>query len=467
MPQATPLDDAPDLCRLSAADLVQRYADRSLSPVEATRAALDRAGQVQARFNAFSHLDIAAALAAARESEARWQRGEPRGKLDGVPTTIKDIVWVRGWTVRYGSRAAPGVRAEEDAPAVALLREAGAVLLGLTTTPEFGWKALTDSALTGITRNPWNAARTSGGSSGGAAVAAACGAGVLHLGTDGGGSIRIPAAFCGVVGHKPTFGRVPAYPASPFGTVAHLGPITRSVADAALMLQVMSGRDLRDWYQSPWPLPPVTPLAPRDLRGLRIGVWDTPPRGEVAPDVRLAFIAVLDRLEQAGAVLAPVTLPGGDLWELFRLHWYSGAAARLRGVPAAAHDLVEAGLREVAAEGERLTAAELMQAQAARAAFGGAFERMLAAHDVLVSPAVALTAFAVGEEVPPGSGLGRWTEWAGFSYPVNLAQAPATVVPCGFGADGLPIGLQVVGRRGDDAGVLAAAAALQTAIAPS
>ena len=467
MTQATPLDDAPELCRLGATELAQRYADRSFSPVEATRAALDRAAQVQPRFNAFSHLDEAAALAAARESEARWQRGAPLGPLDGVPTTIKDIVWVRGWTVRYGSKAAPGVQADEDAPAVALLREAGAVLLGLTTTPEFGWKALTDSALTGITRNPWNPDRTSGGSSGGAAVAAACGAGVLHLGTDGGGSIRIPAAFCGVVGHKPTFGRVPAYPASPFGTVAHIGPITRSIADAALMLQAMSGRDLRDWYQSPWPLPPVLPLPPRDLRGLRIGVWDTPPRGAVAADVRAAFQAALDRMANAGAILAPVALPGGDLFELFRLHWTSGAAARLRGVPAAAHELVESGLRDVAAEGERLTAPELVQAQAARAGFGAAFEQMVAAHDVVVSPAVALTAFAAGAEVPPGSGLGRWFEWAGFSYPVNLAQSPATVLPCGFGADGLPVGLQVVGRRGDDAGVLATAAALRAVVTPS
>ena len=458
--QPSPLDDAPELCRLSAAALTRRYADRSFSPVEATAAALARAEAIQPRFNAFRHLDPEGALAAARAAEARWQRGEPLSPLDGVPVTIKDIVWVRGWTVRYGTRTLPGVTAAEDAPAVALLRAAGAVLLGLTTTPEFGWKAVTDSALTGITRNPWNAARTSGGSSGGAAVAAACGAGVLHLGTDGGGSIRIPAGFCGVVGHKPTFGRVPAYPASPFGTVAHLGPIARSAADAALMLQAMSGRDLRDWHQSPWPLPPVAPLAPRPLGGLRVAVWETPPHGTVAPDVRAAFTAALDAIADAGAVLVRVTLPGEDLWELFNLHWHSGAAARLAGVPAGVLALVEPGLRAIAEAGARLSAIELIAAQGRRAAFGAAFDRMLADHDVLVSPAVAVAAFAAGEEVPPGSGLGRWTEWAGFSYPVNLAQAPATVVPGGFVADGLPAGLQVVGRRGDDAGVLAVAEAM-------
>ena len=464
-PGATPLDDAPELCRLDATTLARRYAVRALSPVEVTAAALARAAALQARFNPFSHLDPEGALAAARASEARWHAGAPRGPLDGVPTTIKDILWVRGWTIRYGTRAVPGVQATEDAPAVAQLRAAGAVLLGLTTTPEFGWKAVTDSALTGITRNPWDAARTPGGSSGGAAVAAACGAGVLHLGTDGGGSIRIPAGFCGVVGHKPTFGRVPAYPPSPFGTVAHLGPIARSVADAALMLAAMSGRDRRDWYQSPWPLPPVTPLPPCALRGLRVAVWATPPHGTVAADVRDRFAAVCDRLADAGAALTPVTLPdSAQLWALFGAHWHSGAAARVRTVPEAARALIEPGLRAVAELGARLSATDLIAAQTQRAAFGMAFERLLADHDVLISPAVALTAFAAGAEVPPGSGLGRWTEWAGFSYPINLAQAPAAVVPCGFGADGMPVGLQVAGRRGDDAAVLAAAEAMQTAM---
>ena len=249
-PRRDPLADADDLCKLSATALAQLYARGEASPVEVTRAALARAANVQSRFNAFVRIEPEAALAAAALSEQRWQAGKPFGPLDGIPTTIKDIVWVKGGRARYGSRA-PGTDCAEDAPSVALLRAAGAVFLGITTTPEFGWKALTDSPLTGITRNPWNADLTPGGSSGGAAVAAATGAGALHLGTDGGGSIRIPSAFTGIVGHKPTFSRVPAYPASAFGTVAHIGPMARSVADAQLMLQVMSGRDLRDWYQNP------------------------------------------------------------------------------------------------------------------------------------------------------------------------------------------------------------------------
>jgi aspartyl-tRNA(Asn)/glutamyl-tRNA(Gln) amidotransferase subunit A len=456
-----PLDDAPELCRLGVAELTRRYADRSLSPVEVARVCLTRAEHIQARFNAFTFIDHEGALAAAQASHERWRLGRPASPIDGVPTTIKDIVWVHGWTVRYGTLAMPGVQAEEDAPSVQLLRQAGAVLLGLTTTPEFGWKALTDSPLSGITRNPWDPTRTPGGSSGGAAVAAAAGAGVLHLGTDGGGSIRIPAAFTGVVGHKPTFGRVPAWPSSPFGTVAHIGPIARTVADTAAMLEILSGHDDRDWYQTAVPFGPVSPPAERDPGWLRVGVWDTPPSGALAGDVRAVFNAARAKLAQAGVQTEPVTLPGEALWELFTAHWSTGAAARLAALPQDQLALVEPGLREIARAGAELSAVDLIAAQQKRAAFGAAFERMLHGYDVVISPAVAVTPFAVGEEVPPGSGLSRWTEWAGFSYPVNLAQSPACVVPCGLNANGLPVGLQVIGRRGKDALVLSAAAAIE------
>jgi amidase/aspartyl-tRNA(Asn)/glutamyl-tRNA(Gln) amidotransferase subunit A len=461
MTPTSPLADAPELCRLGVADLTEKYRAGRLSPVEVARACLDRARVIDATFNAFTRIDDEVALAAARASEARWRAGAPLSAIDGVPATIKDIVWVKGWNVRYGTRTFPGITATEDAPAVRLLREAGAVFLGLTTTPEFGWKALTDSDLTGVTRNPWNPGRTPGGSSGGAAVAAVTGAGVLHVGTDGGGSIRIPSGFTGIVGHKPTFTRVPAYPASPFGTVAHIGPMARTVADAAAMLDVMSGRDVRDWYQSPLPFPPATPLTPRPFKGLRVGVWETPPRSAVASDVAGVFAKALDKLSNQGARLERITLPGENVWELFNAHWYPGAAARLASLPPDNLHLVEAGLREIAAAGARYTATEIINAAGARAQFGAAFDQLFGHLDVIVSPAVALTAIEAGKEVPDGSGLTRWTEWAGFSYPINLSQSPATVVPAGFGADGLPVGLQLIGRRGDDAGVLAAAASFE------
>ncbi len=446
---------------MTAADLTARFASGALSPVEAATACLARAREVDATCNAFTRIDDSMALAAARASEARWRAGAPLGPIDGVPTTIKDIVWVKDWEVRYGTTAVPGVTATEDAPAVALLRGAGAVILGLTTTPEFGWKAVTDSKLSGITRNPWNTARTPGGSSGGAAAAAAAGAGVLHLGTDGGGSIRIPSAFSGITGIKPTFGRVPAFPASPFGTVAHLGPMTRTIADTALMLDAMTARDTRDWFQNPLAFTPCGQLAPRSLKGLRAGIWDVPAKGTVAPDVAARFKAAIAKLEAAGAIPVPITLPGEDIWELFNAHWYSGAAARLQAIPEDRHDVIEAGLREVAAEGARYSGTDLIRAGIKRALFGAAFDRLFETVDVVASPAIPITAFGAGLEVPEGSGLKRWTEWAGFSYPINLAQAPACVVPCGFGDDAMPVGLQLIGPRGGDAGVLAVALAFE------
>ena len=439
--------DADPLCRLGAAELTRAYAAGTLSPVEVARACLDRAETVRQRFNAFTLIDHETALAAARASEARWHAGQSLGPADGVPTTIKDIVLVAGWGVRFGTSALPPVTAETDSPAVRLLRDAGAVLLGLTATPEFGWKAVTDSAANGITRNPLDPSLTSGGSSGGAAVAAACGAGVFHLGTDGGGSIRIPAAFCGVAGHKPTFGRVPAHPISAFGTLAHLGPIARTAADAEIMFSVMSGRDGRDWFQPPgsWPVEPDFPGWSR----LRVGVWRTPPHGAVDPAVASAFETALASLAGAGAVLEDIELPVGDLHAMFKTLWFAGAASRLRAVPAERLAAVEPGLREIAEQGAAIPLTDYLDAVVRRAEFGAAMDALLDRYDLLVSPAVAVPPFAAGAEVPPGSGLARWTEWAGFSYPLNLSQQPACVAA----------GLQFVAARGHDYFALRAAAA--------
>ncbi len=227
-----------DLTQCTATELLALYRSGAASPVEATQAVLDRIAAVDPTINAFCLVAGEEALASATASEVRWQRGEPVGPLDGVPTSIKDLILTRGWPTRRGSRTVdPDQPWDVDAPATARLREAGAVLIGKTTTPEFGCKGETNSELTGITRNPWDPSRTPGGSSGGTAAAVAAGLGPLSVGTDGAGSVRIPAAFCGNVGHKPSFGRVPAYPLSPFGTVAHLGPHTMSVTDAALMLE--------------------------------------------------------------------------------------------------------------------------------------------------------------------------------------------------------------------------------------
>src|SRR5205823_9008350 len=256
-----------DPCLLGATALLDAYRKHELSPVEVTRAVLERIERLNPVLNAFT-LVSEHALEDAKASEARWLAGQPRGLLDGVPVSMKDILLTKGWPTRRGSKTVdPKGPWQDDAPATARLREHGAVLLGKTTTPEFGWKGVTDSPLTGITRNPWNPRKTPGGSSGGAAAAVASGMGPLAVGTDGGGSIRIPCAFTGLFGIKPTFGRVPAWPPSPMGTVAHVGPIAKSVADAALMLSVMSQPDSRDWT--------ALPYERRDYReGLEAGVRD-------------------------------------------------------------------------------------------------------------------------------------------------------------------------------------------------
>src|SRR6204780_113361 len=236
-----------EITRLSATELVGLYRRRELSPVEATRAVLARIDSRNAATNAYCLVRDDEALASAKQSEQRWRAGEPAGLLDGVPVSVKDLLLTSGWPTLRGSltidKAGPW---NVDAPAVARLREHGAVLLGKTTTPEFGWKGVTDSPLTGVTRNPWDPGRTAGGSSGGAAAAVASGLGPLALGTDGGGSIRIPASFCGIVGLKPTHGRVPVYPPGTFGTPSHVGPMARTVADAALLLDAIGSPDFRD-----------------------------------------------------------------------------------------------------------------------------------------------------------------------------------------------------------------------------
>jgi aspartyl-tRNA(Asn)/glutamyl-tRNA(Gln) amidotransferase subunit A len=446
---------------MDAAALTAAYRSRALSPVEIAKAAMDRAEDVNPELNAFTFIDRNGAIAAAAAAEKRWADGTPLSDIDGIPTTLKDIVWVEGWSVRYGSATTPVRPYGEDAPSVARLRKAGAVFIAQTTTPEFGWKAITDSGLFGVTRNPWNTQKTPGGSSGGAAVAAAVGAGVLHLGTDGGGSIRIPASFTGIVGHKPTFGRVPAHPASAFGTVAHIGPMTRSALDAASMLKAMSGRDLRDWAQGAGKLASLSGEPAVKLAGKRIGYWSKPASGTVDSEIAAVVDAAVSKLTRAGAVVEPITLPAENLLELFHHHWFTGAAARLSSIPEAGRGSIDPGFLEVARAGAAYSSTDLVLAQIRRGDFGAAMDRLLAQYDFVVSPGAALPAFDAGLEVPAGSAFGRWTEWAGFSFPINLSQQPACVIPCGFTAGGLPVGFQIIGARGEDAGVLSAAANLE------
>ncbi len=452
---------ASEIADLTANELLSHYAAKTLSPVEAARAALDRIERCNPAVNAFRLVDEARAIEAARASEARWVRGEPQGLVDGVPCSIKDLVLTKGWSTLRGSLSvSPDQPWDEDAPCVARLLEHGAVLLGKTTTPEYGWKGVTDSPLTGITRNPWDLSKTPGGSSGGAAVAAALGMGALHIGTDGGGSIRIPASFTGIVGIKPTFGRVPAYPASPFGDVAHVGPMTRSVADAALMLQVIAEPDRRDWQGLPFPPPNYRDGIAGGVQGLRIGYSPDLGFAKVDPEVAEIVERAVRQFETAGAVVTPAAVMLENAYTVFLAHWMSGAAAMRVRIPEDQRGKLDPDLQKAMDYGARLTLADYQAASAGRAALGLTLSTAFERFDLLVTPTMPLAAFDAGH-VSPKTGEWNWTDWTPFSYPFNLSQQPAMSVPCGFTRSGLPVGLQIVGPRLSEALILRAAAAFE------
>ena len=446
---------------LTAAELVGLYRERKLSPVEATRAALTQIERHNPRVNAFCLVDEESALASARDSESRYARGEPLGKVDGVPASVKDLLLARGWPTLRGSRVVdPDQAWEQDAPSTARLRESGAVLLGKTTTPEYGWKGVTDSPLTGVSTNPWNTTRTPGGSSGGAAAAIALGMGRLATGTDGGGSVRIPAAFCGIFGFKATFGRVPAWPISPFGTLANVGPMTSTIEDAALMLDVISAPDHRD----PLTLPPTgydyAEHIEGGVEGLRVAFSPDLGYAEVHPEVREAVERAASAFEELGATVEREDPGFDDPLDYFNVHWYSGAAKALSAYDADQRKLMDPGLIEIVEEGEGYSLQHYLRAVEQRGELGILMGEFHCRYDLLLTPTMPLPAFEAGMESP---GIKeRWTNWTPFSYPFNLTQQPAATVPCGF-AEVMPVGLQIVGDRHADALVLRAARAYEAA----
>jgi aspartyl-tRNA(Asn)/glutamyl-tRNA(Gln) amidotransferase subunit A len=341
------------------------------------------------------------------------------------------------------------------------VREHGGVIVGKTTTPELGWKGVTDGPLTGITRNPWDLSRTPGGSSGGAAAAVALGMAPLALGTDGGGSVRIPAGFTGVFAHKPTYGRVPHFPASPFGTLAHVGPITWSAEDAGLLLDVISGPDSRDWSA----LPPAAPAtAPADVRGLRIAFSPALGFAAVDPEVAAVVEKAVSVFADLGARVDPADPGFADPVEAFHVLWFSGAAKSVESLTPAQREALDPGLREIAEEGARYSALDYLTATACRMELGRLMGAFHEEYDLLVTPTLPLPAFEAGHEAPPGRPPARWTSWTPFTYPFNLTQQPAASVPCGVTSAGLPVGLQVVGPRHADARVLAACRAFERAL---
>jgi aspartyl-tRNA(Asn)/glutamyl-tRNA(Gln) amidotransferase subunit A len=456
-----------DIASLSAAELGARFAARELSPVEVAREVLARIERFEPSVNAFIVRDPQVTLAMAAESEARWTGGRALGPLDGVPVTIKDNLGVAGWPMRRGSAAVGSdVPFEHDSPATARLREAGCVFLGKTTMPEYGWKGVADSPLTGITRNPWDIATGPGGSSSGAAVAAALNLGCIHLGTDGAGSVRIPAAFAGVFGLKPSYGRVPAWPISTMGFLAHLGPLTRTVRDAALAMNAIGRPDMRDMTAMRDLPPDFTQGLDAGVRGLRVA-WsprlglDVPVDADVARLTREAALA----FGELGATVEEVDPGFDDPIEVLMTLWAAGAALALRNAGAAGRRQMDPGLVAVAEQGERIDSAAYVDALLNRRnALALRMARFHERYDLLLTPSLPLPAFATGRNTPASGAYGDdWTRWTPFTYPFNITQQPAASVPCGLTRDGLPVGLQIVAAFGNDALVMRASAALEAA----
>jgi aspartyl-tRNA(Asn)/glutamyl-tRNA(Gln) amidotransferase subunit A len=455
-----------DLAWRSALEIAALIRDKQLSPVELTTALLSRIESLNPQLNALCLVTADTAQAAAREAEIAVMKREPLGALHGVPVTLKDVLYTRGLRTTGGSRLFAELVPEEDNVAVGRLKAAGAVILGKTNTSEFGHKALTDNPLFGVTRNPWNPALTPGGSSGGAAAAVASGLGPVGIGTDGGGSVRIPAAFCGLVGFKPSFGRVPQAPGFPgWDHLGHTGPLTRTVRDAAAVLDVIGGSDDRDRTSLPREAGTYLDGCDLDVRGLHVA-W-TADLGYAAVEERVLDICGNAAAEFEGlGCHVEVVNPGWESPEdvfatIVAAQFYAAWGDEL---PAREGEL-DPSLVRFLRRGGAVTTRDYLSAMARANAYWQEVHTFLARFDLLLTPTTAVAPFALGAGVPreiAGQEVSR-LGWMPFTYPFNLTGQPAISVPAGWTEDGLPVGLQIVGRRHADRTVLAAAAAFEVA----
>jgi aspartyl-tRNA(Asn)/glutamyl-tRNA(Gln) amidotransferase subunit A len=443
-----------DLDFMTALELRGLIASRSVSPVELTERSLARAEASQATLNAFFHLMPAEARAAARRAEDAVMQGAPLGLLHGLPVSVKDLIAVGGQPYASGSRAMAGNIASADAPSVERLRAAGAIIIGKTTTSEFGAKPVGDSPLTGITRHPWDLTKTPGGSSAGAAASVAAGITPFALGTDGGGSLRIPASLTGLVGLKAQFGRVPVWPASATPTLAHVGSLARNVADAALLTTAVAGHDPRDPFAVAGPVPDLLGAARASVAGLRVARPDP----EVASIARMAALALADQ----GAIVEEVeTVFDHDPADLWTAEFYAGIGTRLRSVLETRRDLLDPAVADVLDAALAQEMRSYYETVFARYALRDRMVGFFTRYDVLLSPTLPVSSLEAGRNIPEGLEDRSLVSWAFYTYPFNLTGQPAASVCAGIASDGMPVGLQIVGRTLGEADVVRAAAAVE------
>lgn len=445
-----------DLATLSAARASKLFAAGSLSPVELTRAIVERIEALNPHLNAFCWLDTEAAMAQARASEARWVRGAPLGPLDGVTYTVKDLSWTKGWPTRRGSLAiGPEGPWLEDAPSVARMREAGAVLLGKTTVPEFGATGTTKSALSGVTRNPWNIEKSPGGSSGGSSASVAAGMGTIALASDAAGSIRGPASVTGTFGLKTTHGRVPDYPSSYLGTLAVIGPITRTVEDTALCMDVICRDDGRDSYALP-PAPSFAGMPCDDLKGMRVLYSPDLGFARVDPEVAGIVRKAAERLADLGAEVEEVSHVFDDPAGMLTTLMQPGLANAFRLFAFTKEDeaCMHPRLLEYVEGGRAVALGDYLHAREKAEQLGAAMRALHETYDLLVTPALPAPAQGAEEDGPSDPRYRDLSPTLALASPFNITKQPAASLPVGLSAEGLPVGMQVVGPLYGEAAIL-------------
>ncbi len=448
---------------LSAREMILRFAAGELSPVDVLEATLAQLQRVNPALNAVCLLDEPLGRRLAEESTERWRRGSPLGPLDGVPVAIKDTAHVAGWPTRIGSHTTPTAPSTEDTPGVARLREAGAVFFCKTTTPEFGWKGITHGPLTGVTRNPWDISRTPGGSSGGSAALVAAGVVPLATGGDGGGSIRIPAAFSGVFGLKPSYGVVPNF-LGPMGTLAVYGGLSRDVADSALLLNILTQPDARDSFAIPDRGIDYLEGLDDGVAGLRIA-WSPDLGFPVAdPAVVAGMQPAIDALIKAGADVKEVDLDLSGTQPTLEVIWAASHAALVRDFDGEKLGTLDPGLLRLVVSAQDISASELQAAYAEMRALSQSMQAFHRDYDLLLTPTIPIAAFAAGIDTPDAARFPQWFDWTPLTWPFNLTRQPAASVPCGF-VDGLPIGLQIVGPMFSEPAIFRASRCVEQACA--
>ena len=455
---------ATDLLYMSAVELRELVLTGAISPVELLDQSIARLEEVEPKLNCFVTVSEDAARTAARAAEKAVMDGDPPGLLHGLPLSIKDLIAVNGVRCTFGSKSSANNIAALDAPSVERVRAEGGVIVGKTTTSEFGCKAVGDSPLTGITRNPWDLSKTPGGSSAGAAASVAAGVTPLAVGTDGGGSVRIPASMTGLFGLKPQFARVPVFPASGAPTLSHVGPMARTVRDAALLLTALAGFDRRDPFSVSESVPDFLDACDQPVDGMRVA-W-SPTLGYAKPTREVAEICegAVMVLEDLGCDVELVeNVMARDPIDIWMSEFHAAIGARLSSVLNERPELLDPALANDLASGLDQTIGQYWTQVFSRYQFREDMRRFMENYDLLISPVLPVPAFDVGLDVPPQMSGGNAIAWVSYPYPFNLTGQPGASLPAGFTGDGLPVGLQLVSKAFREVDVFRAAAAFEAA----